>query len=95
MTEEAEALGAQIGAAKLSVDLTRPLKVAQRVSFEAPQVEPAVALRIATFRRALAATSLQWAAKVKWVSKTTPRILGRRSRGMFVPQTETVGWRFD
>ena len=38
---------------------------------EAPQVDPAVAFRMANFDLAFAATDLQWAAKVKWVSNFT------------------------
>ena len=68
--------GAQIGAAKLSEERTRDLNVVDRVSLEAPQAAPAVALRILRPPRAFAAVAFECAAKEKWVSKTLPRILG-------------------
>ena len=57
--EVGDAFGAQTWAAKLIVDFTSPLKVVARISLVAPQVEPAVAFRMATFLRAFSATALQ------------------------------------
>ena len=41
------------------MDLIKPLKVIESISFDAPQLEPAVALRRANFDLALAATYLE------------------------------------
>ena len=57
----------------------RPLNVVESISLDAPQVEPAVALRMLSFDRAFAAVTLACCAKLKWGSKVTPKILGFRS----------------
>ena len=47
-----------MGAAKLIVDFTSPLKVIARISLLAPHVEPAVAFMMLSLALAFVATSL-------------------------------------
>ena len=51
------------------------------VSFCCPQVEPARDLRMLRRDAALSVTEFICGEKVRWVSKVTPKIFGRRSNG--------------
>ena len=62
-------------------DLMRDLKVIMRVSFCWPQPVPARAFRRLIRGEAREMIDEMWGENVKWVSNTTPKIRGRRSRG--------------
>ena len=78
---ESEALGNHNGAAYVWSGLRRHLYVKASVSFCCPQVEPARDLRIRKRDAALSAIEFICGEKVRWVSKMTPKIFGRRSSG--------------
>ena len=80
-----------MGDAYVIMERMRDLKVISRVSFCWPQSVPARARRMLRREAERWIMDETWGAKVKWVSKVTPRMRGVRSRGRGVSWRETSG----
>ena len=88
---EGEAFGCQAGAAYVMRDFISDLKVSRRVSFWWPHDVPVRARRMFSLAEALLVMEEMWGEKVKCVSSVTPRMRGRRQRGMADPFIVTAG----